>query len=49
MLLNASSAATKCSVAKVRAGWIETEKPVEDNLELGIGEGGLHEFDAVDV
>jgi len=48
-LLNASPAATKCSVGKIWAGWVETEKFVEDDLELIIGESGFHEFDAVDV
>ena len=27
----------------------EMKKPVQDNLDLVIGEGGLHEFDAVNV
>ena len=49
MLLNSSPAATKCSVGKVLAGWVEAEKLVEDDLELVIGESGFHEFDAVDV
>ena len=49
MLLNASPAATKCSVGKIRAGWVEAEKFVEDDLKLVIGESGFHEFDAVDV
>jgi len=49
LLLNASPAATKCSVGKIRAGWVETEKFVEDDLELIIGESRFHEFDAVDV
>ena len=49
MLLNASPAATKCSAGKVRAGWVEAENFVEDDLELIIGESGFHEFDAVDV
>jgi len=48
-LLNASPAATKCSVGKIRSGWVEAEKFVEDDLKLVIGESGFHEFDAVDV
>ena len=48
-MLNASPAATKCSVGKIRSGWVEAEKFVEDNLKLVIGESGFHEFDAVDV
>ena len=49
MLLNASPAATKCSVGKVRAGWIEAEKLAEDDLEMVMGESGFHELDVVDV
>ena len=49
MLLNASPAATKCSVGKVRAGWVEAEELVEGDLELVFGESSLHEFDAVNV
>ena len=49
MLLNASPAATKCSVGKIRSGWVEAEMFVENNLKLVIGESGFHEFDAVDV
>ena len=48
-MLNASPAATKCSVGKIRSGWVEAEKFVEDNMKLVIGESGFHEFDAVDV
>ena len=32
LLLDASPAATKCAVGKVRAGWIEAEKLVEYDL-----------------
>ena len=32
LLLNASPAATKCAVGKVRAGWVEAEEFVEYNL-----------------
>ena len=46
-LLNASPAATKCAVGKVRAGWVEAEEFVEDDLELSVGKRRLHEFDAV--
>ena len=49
LLLNASPAATKCSVGEAWSGWVEAEKLVEDDLELGICESGFHEFDAVDV
>ena len=49
LLLNASPAATKCLVGKIRAGWVEAEKFVEDDLELIIGECGVHEFGAIDV
>ena len=48
-MLNASPAATKCSVGKIRTGWVEAEKFVEDDLKLVIDESGFHEFDAVDV
>ena len=47
--MNASPAATKCSVGKIWSGWVEAEKFVKDNLKLVIGESGFHEFDAVDV
>ena len=49
LLLNASPTATKCAVGKVRAGWIEAEEFVEDDLELAFSESRLHEFDAVNV
>ena len=32
LLLYASSAATKCAVGKVRAGWVEAEEFVEYDL-----------------
>ena len=32
LLLDASPAATKCAVGKVRAGWVEAEKFVEYDL-----------------
>jgi hypothetical protein len=32
-----------------RAGWVEAEKFIEDDLELIFGESGFDEFDAVDV
>jgi hypothetical protein len=48
-LLNASPAASKGSVGEIWAGWVESEKFIEDDLELGICESGFHEFDAVDV
>ena len=32
LLLDASPAATKCAVGKVRAGWVEAEEFVEYNL-----------------
>jgi hypothetical protein len=35
------------SAGKIWAGWIEAEKPVEDDLELVFSEGRLHVFDAV--
>ena len=47
LLLNASPAATKSAVGKVRAGWVEAEEFVEDNLVLSIGKRRLHKFDAV--
>ena len=47
LLLNASPATTKCAVGKVRAGWVEAEEFVEDDLELSVGKRLLHEFDAV--
>jgi hypothetical protein len=49
LCLHTSPAASECSVGEVRAGWVEAEMFVEDDLELVIGEGGFHEFDAVDV
>ena len=47
LLLDASPATTKCAVGKVRAGWVEAEEFVEDDLELSVSERRLHEFDAV--
>ena len=49
LLLDASSAATKCAVGEVRAGRVEAEEFVEDNLELSVRECRLHVFDAVYV
>ena len=49
MLLNASPAASKGSVGEIWAGWAESEKFIECDLELIICEGGFHKFDAVDV
>ena len=49
MLLDASSAAPKCAVGEVRAGWVEAEEFVEDDLELSVRECRLHVFDAVYV
>ena len=46
-MLNASPTATKCLIGKVRAGWVEAEEFVEDDLELSVGKRWLHEFDAV--
>ena len=37
LLLDASPVATKCAVSKVRAGWVEAEEFVEDNLYLFVG------------
>ena len=49
LLLNESPTATKYAVGKVRAGWVEAEEFVEDDVELAFSESRLHEFDAVDV
>ena len=47
LLFVASPATTKCAAGKVRAGWVEAEEFVEDDLELSVGKRRLHEFDAV--
>ena len=49
LLLDASPAAIKCAVGEVRAGWVEAEEFVEDDLELSVRECRLHVFDAVYV
>ena len=49
MLLDASPTASKCAAGKVRAGWVEAEEFVEDDLELSFSKRRLHAFDAVDV
>ena len=49
LLLNASPTATKCAVGKVRAGWVEAEEFVENDLELSVRKRRLHVFDAVYV
>jgi hypothetical protein len=49
LLLQGSPASAKCSVCKVWTGWVEAEKPVQDDVELVLGEGRLHVFDVVDV
>ena len=46
-MLDASPATTECAVGKVRAGWVEAEEFVEDDLELSISKRRLHEFDGV--
>jgi hypothetical protein len=48
-LIQASPASAECAVHKIRSGWVEAEELVEDDLELVLIEGRLHEFDAVDV
>ena len=48
-MLSASPTAIKGAVGNVRAGWVEAEEFVEDDLELVLSEGGLHVFVAVDV
>ena len=47
LLLDASPAATKCAVGKVRAGWVEAEEFVEVDMQLSVSERRLHKFDAV--
>ena len=47
MLLDASPTATKGAVGKIRAGWVEAEEFVEDDLELSVRECRRHVFDAV--
>ena len=49
MLLDASPTAAEGSVGKVWSGWVEAEKFGQDDLELIVGESGLHVFDAIDV
>ena len=44
-----SPAAAECAVRKIRAGRVEAEELVEDDLELVFSEGGLHIFNVVDV
>ena len=41
LLLEAPSTAAKCSVGKVRAGWVEAEELVEGDLDLVFSESGL--------
>ena len=49
LLLDASPAATKCAVGKVRAGWVEAEEFDEYDLDLFVRECRLQLFDAVYV
>ena len=48
-MIKASPASAKCTVHEVRAGWVEVEELVEDDLELVLIEGWFHVLDAVDV
>jgi hypothetical protein len=48
-LLEAPPASAKNLVGEVRAGWVEAEEFVEEDLELVFSKSWLHEFDAVDV
>ena len=48
-MLNASPAATKCLVGKIRTGLVEAKKFVEDDLKLVISKSGFHAFDVVNV
>ena len=47
--MEASSASAECTVREIRAGWIEAEELVEDDLELVFIEGRLHVLNADDV
>ena len=49
LLMEASPAAAEFTVRKIRAVWIEAEELVEDDLELGLGEGRFHVHNAVYV
>ena len=49
LLMEASPASAESTVCQIRAGWIEEEELVEDDLELGLGEGRFHVLNAVYV
>ena len=48
-LLKAPPASAECTVRDVRAGWVEAEELVEDDLELVLIEDWFHVLNAVDV
>ena len=48
-LIKASPASAECTVREVRAGWVEAEELVEDDLELVLSEGRFHVLNAVYV
>jgi hypothetical protein len=48
-LIKASPASDECTVREVRAGWVEAENLVEDDLKLVLIEGWFHVLDALDV
>ena len=48
-LMEASPASAESTVCQIRAGWIEAEELVEDDLELVLGERWFHVLNAVYV
>ena len=45
--MEASPAPAESTVCQIRAGWIEAEELVEDDLELVLGESRFHALNAV--
>jgi hypothetical protein len=49
LLIKASPVSAECTICKVRAGWVEAEDLVENDLELVLNEGWFYVLNAVDV